>query len=198
MRQPPRQLLRQLLQQLLLPTSALLLLVLLPVRPGAAQAGVAPSPDGLPSLDRLMTPDELAATGVERLNEQERAALLTWFADQSATARSGTAAESEQYPLSSYVNRCGTDIPSTLAITDTGGDGSSVELQDGTLWVVKPEDRPATWTWQNGESVVVRRVPAPNAPYYFLLINATAGQRAEAEFAGRAEDPSGGEDPAQE
>lgn len=194
MRQPRRQLLRQ----LLLPTFALLLLALLPLRPGAAQAGVAPSPDGLPSLDRLMTPDELAATGVERLNEQERAALLTWFADQAFAAHSATTADSERFPLGSYVNRCGTDIPSTLAITDTRGDGSSVELQDGTLWVVKPEDRPATWTWQSGESVVVRRVPAPNAPYYFLLINATAGQRAEAEFAGRAEDPTGVEDPAEE
>lgn len=165
----------------LLPPVVALLLGLILTQPSAAQSAV-------PSFDQFMTSDELAATGIERLSDDEQAALMTWLSRQVSAARTGGASGGAPAAPTPDDSRglYWRVVPPTLEVSQTLEDGGTVQLEDGTLWVVKPEDRPATATWRTGESVVVKRILAPTGPYEFELINATAGSPAEAEFAGSA------------
>ena len=166
------------------------------------------------SLERIMSQEERAATGVGALAPAQRAALEAWLARYTATVTAVAAgltrgetrgAEHAQPPEPGRVapprapvgddtirppsRRRPHTIPDGIRVYRSAGGGTFVMLEDGSMWEIFLRDRPYTVTWQAGDYVLVRHNPAPTNGYEFVLINAAGRMEASARFAGRVERP---------
>ncbi len=171
---------------------------------GAASAD-AQQPAAAPALDRIMSADERASAGLERLSAAERAALDAWLARYTETvvavtravareqaagdsgqALSPAAVRSElpgQYlvpatasPATSQVTVLrGAVTPLVTRVTGVFDDGALVQLADGSTWEILVDDRARTAGWRAGESIRVRRLAAPTNRRYDLQLENVSG-----------------------
>lgn len=154
-------------------------------------------------LDRMMSPEERAATGVARLNASERAALEAWLARYTATVSSAVQGMSRQGEVPVSVPR---SVPATPRAQETGprpsyetlqprtiagaklfrstGGGTFVMLEDGTMWEIYLPHRPESATWQQGDFIRVRYDVSPVGDYEHQLVSAPGTSRVSARFAG--------------
>ena len=80
-------------------------------------------------------------------------------------------------------------LPYGLYVREVADGGSFVTLEDGSVWEIRMPQRPVASSWQPGDFVVLRTVPAPVQNYDILLTHGDY-DRAEARLSGRAHPPS--------
>jgi hypothetical protein len=124
------------------------------------------------------------------------AVLRAQGADTASAGQSAPAAEPQRMVLcfDGFTQNvaCGVRIANVL------DGGSSIQLQDGTVWEVYLPDRPSTTLWRKGDYVVVRREPMARGTYDYSILNGRAGSgsytdsRAFVRFRGKAPEQSGG------
>lgn len=154
-------------------------------------------------LDRIMSPEERAATGVARLTASERAALEAWLARYTATVSTAVQGVTRQEGVPTSAPRSAPIVPRaqdraprpsyetleprTIAgarlFRSTGG-GTFVMLEDGTMWEIYLPHRPETATWQQGDFIRVRHDRSPVGDYEHQLVSAPGSSRVSARFAG--------------
>lgn len=95
----------------------------------AQQSAVTPPP-----VEQMMTPSELAATGVTKLTETERNALNQWLAKYTAVVLQVAAMQGQQ-PGGDALPLSGAVVESRIDGTFNGWDGETVfKLQNGQVW----------------------------------------------------------------
>jgi hypothetical protein len=143
-----------------------------------------------PSIERLMAPWELEATGISRLSPAERRAVDAWLGRYTAALREGRGAAS----AGAAAERRGTPgamdtirpapgtrpaaeprsptpptriaiaidaTPRALEVTAVYDGGDVIATDDGSLWETYLPDRFNAATWRVGQSVLVRNNPLP-------------------------------------
>jgi hypothetical protein len=80
-------------------------------------------------------------------------------------------------------------LPYGLYVREVTDGGSFVTLEDGSVWEIRMPQRPVASSWQPGDFVVLRTIPAPVQNYDILLTHGDY-DRAEARLSGRAHPPS--------
>lgn len=80
-------------------------------------------------------------------------------------------------------------LPYGLNVREVTDGGSFVTLEDGSVWEIRMPQRPVASSWQPGDFVVIRSVPAPVQNYDILLTHGDY-DRAEARLSGRARPPN--------
>jgi hypothetical protein len=124
--------------------------------------------DSTVRIDRVMTGEELQATGVASLAQEQRAALEAWLT-RYALAVATLARQA-------VVARTSVDLhfdptPQGLRVREVGDAGGTVVLEDGSVWKIELADRPRTITWEPGDYILVRARPAPTNGNAFVLVN---------------------------
>ncbi len=181
-------------------SAAALLLGAVAVQPARAQS---------PDLDRVMSAQEREATGITRLNANERAALEAWLARYTATVSAAVQGMThsggvpvnaprgvpavpraqepprtqEPAPRPSYDTLHPRTIAGAKLFRSTGG-GTFVMLEDGTMWEIYLPHRPESATWQQGDFIRVRHDASPIGDYEHQLVSAPGSSRVSARFAG--------------
>ncbi len=80
-------------------------------------------------------------------------------------------------------------LPYGLYVREVTDGGSFVTLEDGSVWEIRMPQRPVASSWQAGDFVVLKWVPAPVQDYDILLTHGDY-DKAEARLSGRARPPS--------
>lgn len=80
-------------------------------------------------------------------------------------------------------------LPYGLYVREVTDGGSFVTLEDGSVWEIRMPQRPVASSWQAGDFVILKWVPAPVQDYDILLSHGDY-DRAEARLSGRAHPPS--------
>jgi hypothetical protein len=80
-------------------------------------------------------------------------------------------------------------LPYGLYVREVTDGGSFVTLEDGSVWEIRLPQRPVASSWQPGDFVVLRTIPAPVQNYDILLTHGDY-DRADARLAGRAHPPN--------
>ena len=80
-------------------------------------------------------------------------------------------------------------LPYGLYVREVNDGGSFVTLEDGSVWEIRMPQRPVASSWQPGDFVVLRTIPAPVQNYDILLTHGDY-DKAEARLSGRAHPPS--------
>jgi hypothetical protein len=75
-------------------------------------------------------------------------------------------------------------LPYGLYVREVADGGSFVTLEDGSVWEIRPPQRPVASSWQAGDFVQLRTVAAPVQNFDILLSHGDT-DRAEARLAGR-------------
>ncbi|HEX5439028.1 MAG TPA: hypothetical protein VFW98_17885 [Gemmatimonadaceae bacterium] len=123
-------------------------------------------------ISQYMTGAELDSTGLSTLNPAQRAALDAWFANFAATA--AQTVQRTQAPPQELVIRHAS-VRNGFRVSQVRDNGSSVALEDGTVWKIAPDDRATTDTWHTGDFVLVRRSPVTvdlgGEQFAFTLVN---------------------------
>jgi hypothetical protein len=80
-------------------------------------------------------------------------------------------------------------LPYGLYVREVTDGGSFVTLEDGSVWEIRMPQRPVASSWQAGDFVILKWVPAPVQDYNILLTHGD-DDKAEARLSGRAQPPS--------
>lgn len=159
-------------------------------------------------VERVMSSEERAATGIAHLSDAERAAFEAWLARYTATvaavASAMMPAQGEPAPAPDTAALAAAEtrgdrhargprtVPLGARVANSADDGTVITLADGTMWEIYLPDRTATSGWHAGDFIIVRPQPAPVGDYGYALVNGAARRTASARFAGlapRAEKP---------
>ena len=138
------------------------------------------------SIEKLMTPQELTATGVAGLTASQRrcprpmahqlTATVLQLAQQSRNQTSGG-------------GRAGggayTNTGSGHWIKSKSGNGAYITLEDGSVWEVESIDRIDTALWLPISDITVLLAPSPVGDYRYQLINTEDGEKALAKYLGK-------------
>jgi hypothetical protein len=76
-------------------------------------------------------------------------------------------------------------IPWAFQLGEVRAGGWFVQLGNGSLWEIAPEDRPTAAAWESGQPIVLHPIGAPTGDFGTALINAETHQTAAARFAGQ-------------
>jgi hypothetical protein len=123
----------------------------------------------------LMSPKELAATGVAGLSPIQRAALDQWLTGYTTLMRKVFATSTND---PAYVTGSG------HSVDEVCGDGSIVLLDDGSIWLIEDTDRVDTSLWLSTTDITVSRNPRPIGDYKFILNNTEDHEKASAKYLG--------------
>jgi hypothetical protein len=107
--------------------------------------------------------------------------VLLLFTFDHAAAQAQTAA----LPRGCVWNCYHIMLPYGLNVREVTDGGSLVTLEDGSVWEIRMPQRPVASSWQPGDFVVLRTIPAPVQNYDILLTHGDY-DRAEARLSGRA------------
>src|SRR5438105_5028446 len=141
---------------------------------------------------RVMSSDELTATGVGSLTVDQRRALEQWLARYTTlvatTARAistAPSADTAAHAPRTTVRIRGSVLPEGGEIERVLDDGFLM-LEDGSIWEVHLPDRPRSDSWHRGEFVSVQRLAASQGDFGYALVHGANSDRAAARFAGWA------------
>ena len=172
-------------------------LAMLPALAGAQQGATAPS------LEQLMSAEEIAATGIARLTPAERASLEQWLVRYTATVTTvvrgmqpsvPTNAPGAAQPVQPAPQQRALPQPLPLPRTAPNGaqvfrsadGGTFIMLDDGSMWEIYFSDRPSAAAWRVGDFVSVHPRAARVGKFNYQLVNANAvgSARVTARYAG--------------
>jgi hypothetical protein len=133
------------------------------------------------TIDKVMTREEMRATGVTDLTPMQRNALDTWLTQYTArviqlvqsSGRSGA-------PLGSYGA-----VGGGHWIKSKGNNGALIVLEDGSMWEIQSLDRIDTALWLPITNITVVEASSPVGEYRYTLINKDDGEKALAKYLGR-------------
>jgi hypothetical protein len=138
------------------------------------------------SVEKLMTQSDMVETGVAGLSLGQRAALDRWLSSYTAA-----------------VIKIAQDQPSKAAVPSSMGGGSylgsssghwvksrstngtTISLEDGSLWEIASIARIDTMLWLPAEDVAVFKSDSPFGEYKYTLFNKDEGQKASARYLGK-------------
>jgi hypothetical protein len=80
-------------------------------------------------------------------------------------------------------------LPYGLYVREVTDGGSFVTLEDGSVWEIRLPQRPVASSWQPGDFVLLRTIPAPVQNYDILLTHGDY-DKADARLSGRTHPPS--------
>jgi hypothetical protein len=138
------------------------------------------------TIDRVMTEDQLQATGVRTLTAAQRAALDRWlseytlrviqFAQRSASPSTGSPASG----AASYTGGSGGHW-----IKSKANNGAIIILEDGSMWEINSLDRIDTALWLPISNVTILKASSPVGDYKYTLVNTDDGEKALAKYLGK-------------
>ncbi len=109
-------------------------------------------------LDSVMSKDEQKKTGVDTLTPRQKIELEIWLNKNFQLRQVATTTQAKEQPLFLSINI---------------DNGQKIELTDGSIWEVDPEDYPTSQIWIS--PIPIKVVPSNNTDYPFLLVNKTTG-----------------------
>jgi hypothetical protein len=140
------------------------------------------------TIEQVMTPTELRATGVVTLTATQKAALNRWLNDYTQLILKVNKGEA-----STPVARTGEYlfVGSGHWIDSVSSGGRVVTLEDGSLWEINPVDQIDTSLWLPVTDISVIKARFPIGQYMYELINKDDGETALAKYLGKAEADQG-------
>jgi hypothetical protein len=111
-------------------------------------------------FDSDMTTQEKQQTGISKLSSSEKGELQKWINDHYTKKKKSKAKE-----------------PKSM-LQENLNSGSSIRLEDGTLWVINPADTPITQGWITPVDILVTPTDDPEYPY--KLTNSLTGSSVKA------------------
>jgi hypothetical protein len=140
------------------------------------------------TIEQVMTPTELRATGVVTLTATQKAALNRWLNDYTQLILKVNKGEA-----STPVARTGEYlfVGSGHWIDSVSIGGRVVTLEDGSLWEINPVDQIDTSLWLPVTDISVIKARSPIGQYMYELINKDDGETALAKYLGKAEADQG-------
>ena len=108
------------------------------------------------ALEEMMTPEQMHETGIDSLNQTQKQALENWINNTCTPKESHS--EEEENPLYLSMNI---------------GQGSKIQLSDGTVYDINPEDRIYSSYWITPVPISLSKSDDPNYPV--KITNANTG-----------------------
>ena len=164
------------------------------VIPGERPAGpLSFAPDSAPELSDLFTAREMERMGLAKLSAEEQAALAGWIVRSRTMGRMGMAMGprawavplNRRFPVARVEHLEQGDPRTAIRVREISGNGSLVELADGTLWEVYLPDRPKTDAWTAAEAVRLRRASVAVNGFDHEMLNGGEADRVLVRFRGR-------------
>ncbi len=143
-----------------------------------ALANAQNAPPRLP-LDRLMSKEDQAATGVSNLTDTERAALEVWLTNFGLrvmqAGQNPAAPKAAPRAAGPYA---GLNVEHWIkAVVERG---QTIQLDDGSLWQINPFNKIDAILWMGVERVTV--IESNNPLYPYKLVNTDSKSAAEAKL----------------
>jgi len=134
------------------------------------------------SIDQVMTPAQLEATGVASLNPSQRAALDRWLTEYTLRVVQG-AKGGDAMPGGTPAAYGG--IGSGHWVMKVSSGGRVVLLEDGSLWEIQAADRAQTGIWRPMSDITVTVARTSTGDYKYALFNKDHGDTVVARFLGK-------------
>ena len=140
------------------------------------------------TMDKVMTAEEVKATGVDTLTSAQRSALDQWLTKYTMMVIKLAQHSEESAPSPS------TARPAPRSYLGSGGghwvkskanNGGLIILEDGSMWEINSFDRLDTALWLPITNIVVLEASQPIGDYKYVLVNKDDGEKALAKFLGR-------------
>jgi hypothetical protein len=134
------------------------------------------------SIDRVMTPAQLEATGVASLSPTQRAALDRWLTEYTLRVVQG-AKGGDPIPGGTPAAYGGIGPGHWVMRVSSGG--RVVLLEDGSLWEIQAADRAQTGIWRPTSDITVTAARTPTGDCKYVLFNKDHGDTVVAKFLGK-------------
>lgn len=134
------------------------------------------------SIEQVMTPAQVRATGVAGLSGAQRAELNRWLNEYTIRVLQ-VATGGGPVPRGTPSTYAG--IGSGHWVKKVSNGGRVVELEDGSLWEINAIDRIDTMLWLPITNITVAAARTPIGEYKYTLINKDDGESALAKFLGK-------------
>jgi hypothetical protein len=141
------------------------------------------------TMDKVMTADELKASGLDALTLAQRSALDEWLS--AYTVKLIRLAQRPEKPTPSTSLGAGSRRPTYTGpngghwIRSNANNGAMITLEDGSIWEINSIDRIDTSLWLPITDITVLRAPQAVGNYTYLLVNKEDGEKALAKFLGK-------------
>lgn len=138
------------------------------------------------TIDKVMTGEELRATGVEGLTAAQRSALDKWLSEYTLRVFQVAQADGK-----APVTGSGAASPTYTGgggghwIRSTADDGAIIILEDGSMWGISSVDRVDTMLWLPVSSVTILKASPAVGDYKYSLINTDDKEKALAKYLGK-------------
>jgi hypothetical protein len=134
------------------------------------------------TMDKVMSGEELRATGIATLTPAQRAVLDHWLSEYTVKVvqiAQGTNKPASSSP-SSYAGSSGGHWIKSKA--DNGG---IIILEDGSMWEINSFDHIYTALWLPITNVTILKSSSPVGDFKYTLLNTDDGEKALAKFLGK-------------
>jgi len=138
------------------------------------------------TIDKVMTSEQLRATGVDSLTPTQRAALDRWLSDYSvrliglAQHSGDSAPRTTGSAQATYAGSGGGHW-----ISSTSNTGGMIVLEDGSIWEINSLDRIDTALWLPITDITILKASQPVGDFKYILVNKEDGEKALAKFLGK-------------
>lgn len=134
------------------------------------------------TIEQVMTPAQLQATGVAHLTPAQRTELNRWL--NEFASRVLQVAQNLAVPPAVGPTAYG-GVGSGHWVKKVSSGGRLVELEDGSLWEINAVDRVDTMLWLPVTDITVAAAKNPVGEHKYTLINKDDGETALAKFLGK-------------
>jgi hypothetical protein len=138
------------------------------------------------TIDKVMTGEELRATGVEGLTSAQRSALDKWLSEY--TLRVFQVAKGDEKPAvtgSGTASATYTGSSGGHWIRSTADGGAIIILEDGSMWGISSMDRIDTMLWLPVSNIIILKSSPSVGDYKYSLINTDDKEKALAKYLGK-------------
>ena len=138
------------------------------------------------TIDKVMTGEELRATGVERLTPAQRAALDKWLSEYTLRVLQVAKGDAKATGVvGSGTTPTYTGSGSGHWIRSTADSGAIVILEDGSMWGINPVDRIDTSLWLPISNITILMASPVVGEYKYALVNTGDKEKALAKYLGK-------------
>jgi len=137
------------------------------------------------TADKVMTADELKATGVSSLTSAQRAALDRWLSDYTLKVLQYAQGSEKPTTSSSGSSNNYTGSGGGHWIKSKSNNGSMIVLEDGSMWEINSLDQIDTALWLPITNITILKASQPVGDYKYTLVNKDDGEKALAKFLGK-------------
>jgi len=135
-------------------------------------------------IEKVMTPEELRATGVASLSPAQRAALDEWLYKYTVRVLKLASISRLRGGTPGNVADTYAGIGSGHWIAANDSHGAIITLEDGSMWQINPVDQVDTWLWLPVTNITVVQAKSSVGDYRHVLINSDDNEKALAKYLG--------------